>query len=235
LIPIFREIIITLLIVPSQFRNSYFSVLGHCCFRLGSGKSSLFNALFRLVDQSSINGSILIDDIDIGRLSLNYLRHHLSIIPQMPVLFCGTLRYNIDPFKQYSDEQCLAALEAVQLKQLVRNHPDGLHLLVAESGTNLSAGERQLICVARAILKKSRILLIDEATANVDYTTDQMIQDVIADKFRDRTILTIAHRLNTVVNSDRILMLQQGEVAYFDVPNNINLSQDDTHTKLTWF
>jgi ABC-type multidrug transport system fused ATPase/permease subunit len=106
----------------------------------------------------------------------------------------------------------------------VRNHVDGLSQLVAESGTNLSAGERQLICVARAILKKSHILLIDEATANVDHVTDRMIQEVMADKFRDRTILTIAHRLNTVANSDRILMLQQGEVVCFDVPSNINLT-----------
>ena len=111
----------------------------------------------------------------------------------------------------------------MQLRRLVRNHPDGLRLLIAESGTNLSAGERQLICVARAILKRSKILLIDEATAHVDHATDAMIQEVIADKFRDRTILTIAHRLNTVANSDRILVLQQGEVASFDVPSNTNL------------
>lgn len=156
----------------------------------------------------------------------------MSIIPQVPTLFCGTLRYNIDPFNQYSDEECLTALEAVQLKQLVHNHPDGLRLSIAESGTNLSAGERQLICVARAILKKSHILLIDEATANVDHTTDQMIQKVIAEKFRDRTILTIAHRLNTIVNSDRILVLERGEIAYFDLPDNINLSQGDIQ-KLT--
>ncbi|CAF3706274.1 unnamed protein product [Rotaria sordida] len=191
--------------------------------RTGAGKSSLIQALFRLVDQSAINGTILIDGIDIGRLSLNYLRSHLSVIPQVPILFCGTLRYNVDPFEQFSDEECFAVLEAVQLKKLIRNHPDGLHLLVAESGTNLSAGERQLICVARAILKRSKILLIDEATAHVDHATDTMIQEVIADKFRDRTILTIAHRLNTVANSDRILMLQQGEVAYFDVPSETNL------------
>ncbi|CAF1066424.1 unnamed protein product [Rotaria sordida] len=178
--------------------------------RTGAGKSSLLQALFRLVDQSAINGTILIDDIDIGRLSLDHLRSHLSVIPQVPILFCGTLRYNIDPFEQFSDEECLTALEAVQLKPLVCKHPDGLHMLLMESGTNLSAGERQL------------------ATANVDYTTDRMIQEVIADKFRDRTILTIAHRLNTIANSDRILMLQQGEVAYFDVPNNIDLSQSDT-------
>lgn len=151
----------------------------------------------------------------------------MSVIPQVPILFCGTLRYNIDPFEQYTDEQCLAVLEAVQLKNLVRKHPDGLHLMVTESGTNLSAGERQLVCVARAILKKSHILLIDEATANVDHMTDKMIQEVIADKFRDRTILTIAHRLNTVMHSNRILLLQQGEVGYYDVPDNIDLSEGD--------
>ena len=135
------------------------------------------------------------------------------MIPQAPILFCGTLRYNIDPFKHCSDEECLAALEAAQLSYLIRNHPDGLHLFIAESGANLSAGERQLICVARAMLKKSTILLMDEATANVDHETDKMIQAVIVDKFRDRTVLTIAHRLDTVVHSDRLLVLQKGELA----------------------
>ncbi|CAF3149737.1 unnamed protein product [Rotaria socialis] len=192
--------------------------------RTGAGKSSLLQALFRLVDQSSITGSIYIDGIDIGCLSLDQLRSHLSVIPQVPILFCGTLRYNLDPFSQYSDEECLKALESVQLKHLVINNPNGLTQLVAESGSNLSAGERQLICVARAILKRSHILLIDEATAHVDHATDSMIQSVIADKFRDRTILTIAHRLNTIANSDRILMLEQGEIAYFDVPSGLNLT-----------
>lgn len=183
-----------------------------------------------MVDRSSISGSILIDGVDIGHVSLNDLRSHLSVIPQVPILFCATLRYNLDPFEHYSDEQCLLALEAVQLKQLVCNHPDGLSLPVAESGNNLSVGEAQLICVARAILKKSKILLIDEATANVDYTTDKMIQDVIADKFRDRTILTIAHRFNTIVDSDRILVLKKGEVEYFDVPGNLNLAEYNEST-----
>ena len=117
--------------------------------------------------------------------------------------------------------------EAVQLKQLVCSHAEGLRLPVAESGSNLSAGECQLICLARAILKESKILLIDEATANVDHATDQMIQEVIAEKFRDRTILTIAHRFNTIADSDRILVLQNGRVAYFDVPLGLNLSQYD--------
>lgn len=165
----------------------------------------------------------MIDNIDIGHLSLDHLRSRLSVIPQVPILFRGTLRYNIDPFKQYSDEECYKALEAAQLLSLVHNHPDRLDLSIAESGVNLSAGERQLICVARAILKKSSILLMDEATANVDLATDSMIQKVIADKFHDCTVLKIAHRLNTVLDSDRILILQKGEVVYFDVPSNVHL------------
>ncbi|CAF3349787.1 unnamed protein product [Rotaria socialis] len=201
--------------------------------RTGAGKSSLLQALFRFVDQSAITGNIYIDGIDIDHVSLNHLRSRLSVIPQVPILFCATLRYNLDPFEKFSNEECLVALEAVQLKHLIRNHPDGLNMLLAESGSNLSAGECQLICVARAILKKSKILLIDEATANVDHATDKMIQDVIADKFRDRTVFTIAHRFNTIANSDRILMLQQGKVAYFDIPDTIDLSQYDK-PMITW-
>jgi ATP-binding cassette subfamily C (CFTR/MRP) protein 4 len=113
------------------------------------------------------------------------------------------------------------ALESVQLKDLVCKHPAGLLLLITESGNNLSVGERQLICVARAILKKSKILLIDEATANVDQRTDEILQAVIADKFQNQTILTIAHRLNTVAKSDRILVLDKGMIIDFDTPTNI--------------
>lgn len=139
----------------------------------------------------------------------------------MPILFAGTLRYNLDPFEQYTDEQCLTALESVQLKHIITNNSAGLDQLVSESGSNFSAGQCQLICVARAILKQSRILMIDEATANVDQLTDLLIQNVIADKFQNRTILTIAHRLNTVAKSDRILVLHQGSVIDFDIPNLI--------------
>jgi ABC-type multidrug transport system fused ATPase/permease subunit len=188
---------------------------------IGAGKSSLFQGLFRLVERSNIDGEILIDDIDISRITLNQLRSSLSIIPQMPVLFRGTLRYNLDPFEIYTDEQCLMALEAVQLKHRVQDHPDGLYFSVAESGSNLSVGECQLICVARAILKQSKILLIDEATANVDRETDALIQAVITEKFHDCTILTIAHRLNTVVKSDRIVVMEQGQVAKIDIAKNI--------------
>jgi ABC-type multidrug transport system fused ATPase/permease subunit len=188
---------------------------------LGAGKSSLFQAIFRLIDRQSITGQILIDGLDINVISLHDLRSRLSVIPQSPILFAGTLRYNLDPFEQYTDEQCLLALESVQLKQIVSNNPAGLDQLVAESGSNYSAGQCQLICVARAILKQSKILMIDEATANVDRATDLLIQDVISEKFQNRTILTIAHRLNTVAKSDRIIVLHQGMIVDFDIPNNI--------------
>lgn len=187
----------------------------------GAGKSSLFQAIFRLIDRPLVNGQILIDGLDINCISLKHLRSRLSVIPQSPILFAGTLRYNLDPFEQYTDEQCLLALESVQLKHIVSNNPAGLHQLVTESGSNFSTGQCQLICVARAILKQSNILMIDEATANVDRTTDSLIQNVIAEKFRNRTILTIAHRLNTVVKSDRIIVLHQGKVVDFGMPNDI--------------
>ncbi len=197
------------------FNNSFFRYI------LGAGKSSLFQAIFRLIDRQSITGQILIDGIDINAISLHDLRSRLSVIPQIPILFAGTLRYNLDPFEQYTDDQCILALESVQLRHIVSNSPAGLHQLVAESGSNFSAGQCQLICVARAILKQSRILMIDEATANVDRTTDSLIQNVITEKFHNRTILTIAHRLNTVAKSDRIIVLHQGMIVDFDIPNNI--------------
>ncbi|CAF3075845.1 unnamed protein product [Rotaria sp. Silwood2] len=192
-----------------------------CFMRIGAGKSSLFKGIFRFTDRSNVDGEILIDNVDISRITLNHLRSHLSVIPQQPILFSGTLRYNLDPFNHYSDEQCWMALEDVQLKQFVSNHSDGLLLFIAESGSNLSEGQRQLICIARAILKKSKILLIDEGTSNVDQTTDGLIQEVITKKFKDRTVMTIAHRLNTVAKSDRILVLDKGMIVNYDTPTNI--------------
>ncbi|CAF4087720.1 unnamed protein product [Rotaria magnacalcarata] len=189
--------------------------------RTGAGKSSLFQGLFRLVDRSCIEGEIIIDGIDISRIPLSHLRSRLSVIPQQPILFVGTLRYNLDPFNQYSDEQCWEALEAVQLKEMARMHQAGLLLPVAESGNNLSVGQCQLICVARAILKQSKILLIDEATANVDERTDRLLQAVITEKFKDRTVLTIAHRLNTISTSDRLLVMEDGKASNFDTPDKI--------------
>ncbi|CAF1116191.1 unnamed protein product [Adineta ricciae] len=189
--------------------------------RTGAGKSSLFKGIFRFIHRSHIQGTILIDNIDISRITLQKLRSHLSIIPQHPILFSGTLRYNLDPFNRYSDEQCWIALDDVQLKQFVSDHPMGLEMLTTESGGNISAGQAQLICIARAILKQSKILLIDEATSNVDQQIDSIIQTTMAEKFRDRTVLTIAHRLDTVAKSDRILVLDKGSVVNFDIPTNI--------------
>ncbi|CAF3667384.1 unnamed protein product [Adineta steineri] len=189
--------------------------------RTGAGKSSLFKGIFRFIHRSNINGEILIDDTDISRVTLNHLRSHLSSIPQQPILFSGTLRYNLDPFNHYSDDQCWMALEDVQFKEFVKKHSDGLLMSITESGNNLSVGQCQLICIARAILKKSKILLIDEATANIDEKTDELIQEIISNKFQDRTVITIAHRLNTVAKSDRILVLDNGVVVNYDTPTNI--------------
>ncbi|CAF1052401.1 unnamed protein product [Adineta ricciae] len=189
--------------------------------RTGAGKSSLFKGLFRFVHRSNIDGTILIDDIDISRITLAQLRSHLSVIPQQPILFSGTLRYNLDPCHLYSDEQCWAVLEDVQLKQFVHEQSNGLEMMINEGGSNLSAGQCQLICIARVILKKSKIILIDEATANIDYKTDEIIQQVIAKTFQDQTILTIAHRLNTVARSDRIVVLDKGFIVNIDTPAQI--------------
>ncbi|CAF3783190.1 unnamed protein product [Rotaria sp. Silwood1] len=189
--------------------------------RTGAGKSSIFKGLFRFVHRSCVDGEILIDNIDISRIALNHLRSHISVIPQQPILFSGTLRYNLDPFNHYSDEECWKALADVQLKQFVSNHSAGLLMSIDKSGKTLSIGQCQLVCIARAILKKSKILLIDEATANVDQETDDIIQAVFRDKFQDRTILTIAHRLHTVARHDRILVLDRGTMVNFDTPANI--------------
>ncbi|CAF3477218.1 unnamed protein product [Rotaria sp. Silwood1] len=189
--------------------------------RTGAGKSSLFKGILRFVNRSCVNGEIFIDDVDISRITLSHLRSHLSVIPQQPILFSGTLRYNLDPFDHYSDEQCWMALEDAQLKQFVKNHSAGLLMLIGESGKTLSVGQCQLVCIARAILKKSKILLIDEATANVDPKTDDLIQKVLKNKFEDRTILTITHRLDTLAEYDRILVLDRGMIVNFDTPTNI--------------
>ena len=132
----------------------------------GAGKSSIFQGLLRLVDRSSIGGAILIDGIDISRVTLSNLRSHIGVIPQQTVLFHGTLRYNLDPLNIYSDEQCWTALKAAHLQDMVAVQATGLQMKIADGGSNLSAGQSQLVCIARTILKQSKILLIDEATAN---------------------------------------------------------------------
>lgn len=182
--------------------------------RTGAGKSSLISALFRL---SPIEGSILIDNIDTKTIELEALRKSISIIPQDPVLFSATLRYNLDPFNLFDDTALYQVLAEVELKSCT----EGLDFLVTESGSNFSVGQRQLICLARAILRNSKILVLDEATANVDPNTDALIQKTIREKFKYCTVLTVAHRLHTVMDSDRILVMDAGQAKEFDIPHTL--------------
>ncbi|EAL40076.2 AGAP006427-PB [Anopheles gambiae str. PEST] len=183
--------------------------------RTGAGKSSLINALFRL---SYNGGSILIDTRDTSQMGLHDLRAKLSIIPQEPVLFSGTLRYNLDPFDEYPDEKLWRALKEVKLEDAVNELPSGLSSKINEGGSNFSVGQRQLVCLARAILRENKILVMDEATANVDPQTDKLIQQTIREKFNDCTVLTIAHRLNTVMDSDKVLVMDAGRCVEFGTP-----------------
>lgn len=187
--------------------------------RTGAGKSSLTLGLFRIVEAAG--GEIVIDDVDISKIGLHQLRGRLTIIPQDPVLFSGSLRMNIDPFKNYSDDLVWKALELSHLKTFVKGLPAGLEHEVAENGENLSVGQRQLICLARAVLRKTKVLILDEATAAVDLETDDLIQKTIRTEFADCTILTIAHRLNTIIDSDRVLVLDKGLVAECDAPQSL--------------
>ncbi|XP_026080611.1 canalicular multispecific organic anion transporter 1-like isoform X1 [Carassius auratus] len=184
--------------------------------RTGAGKSSLTNCLFRIIEASE--GRILIDGIDISTLGLHDLRSRLTIIPQDPVLFSGTLRMNLDPFETSSDEEIWSVLELAHLKDYVRGLPAGLQHEVSEGGENLSVGQRQLLCLARALLRRSRILILDEATAAVDLETDDLIQNTIRRQFSHCTVLTIAHRLNTILDSSRVMVLDSGKIVEFDSP-----------------
>ena len=143
----------------------------------------------------------------------------MAVITQDPVLFGGTLKRNIDPFTEYSDQDLWTALEEVQLKTLVAELPGQLEFKLKESGTNLSVGERQLVCLARALVQKSKIIIMDEATANVDFRTDRLIQEGIRDKFKESTVITIAHRLNTIMDYDKVLVLDGGRVVEFGRPD----------------
>uniref|UniRef100_A0A8C9WP25 Multidrug resistance-associated protein 4 n=1 Tax=Scleropages formosus TaxID=113540 RepID=A0A8C9WP25_SCLFO len=191
--------------------------------RTGAGKSSLISALFRLAEPE---GTILIDGMKTSEIGLHDLRQKMSIIPQDPVLFTGTMRKNLDPFNQHTDEDLWNVLDEVQLKAVVEELPNKMETELAESGSNFSVGQRQLVCLARAILRKNCILIIDEATANVDPRTDELIQKTIRAKFKECTVLTIAHRLNTIIDSDRILVLDAGRIHEYDEPYVLLQIQD---------
>lgn len=203
--------------------------------RTGAGKSSLTLALFRIIEAA--DGNIDIDGLDTSKLGLQDLRHKLSIIPQDAQVFEGTIRENLDPSGSFTDEKIWRALELSHLKDHIvkmynergeddKDMESGLDVGMSEGGSNLSVGQRQLMCLARALLIPSHILVLDEATAAVDVETDRVLQETIRTEFKDRTILTIAHRLNTIMDSDRIVVLEQGEVAEFDTPDNLLKNKD---------
>ncbi|CAK8572803.1 unnamed protein product [Lathyrus sativus] len=187
--------------------------------RTGSGKSTLIQVFFRLVEPTG--GKIIIDGIDISALGLHDLRSRFGIIPQEPVLFEGTVRSNIDPTGQYTDDEIWKSLERCQLKDSVASKPEKLDSLVVDNGDNWSVGQRQLLCLGRVMLKQSRLLFMDEATASVDSQTDAVIQKIIREDFAARTIISIAHRIPTVMDCDRVLVVDAGRVKEFDTPTNL--------------
>jgi len=183
--------------------------------RTGSGKSSIMGALFRLFGLE--RGRILLGGVDIATCGLGLLRQRITIVPQDPILFSGELRKNLDPLGTKSDDEVWAALTRCSLAELARSG-GGLASTVAEGGRNFSVGERQTLCLARALLRGSPVLCLDEATANVDPASDQRIQRVLTIEVRDCLVLTIAHRLHTVLRSDRIMVLDKGRLAQLDSP-----------------
>ncbi|XP_042034677.1 ABC transporter C family member 4-like [Salvia splendens] len=187
--------------------------------RTGGGKSTLIQVLFRLVEPSG--GKIIIDGIDISALGLHDLRSRFGIIPQEPVLFEGTVRSNIDPTDLYSDDEIWKSLERCQLKDVVSSKPGKLDSAVTDNGDNWSVGQRQLLCLGRVMLKKSRLLFMDEATASVDSHTDGVIQKIIREDFASCTIISIAHRIPTVMDCDRVLVIDAGLAKEFDRPAHL--------------
>ncbi|XP_047482074.1 ATP-binding cassette sub-family C member 3-like [Penaeus chinensis] len=192
--------------------------------RTGAGKSSLTLALFRIIEAAG--GEIDVDKVNIADVGLHDLRGRVSIIPQDPVLFSGPLRLNLDPLASHSDADIWRALELAHLAEYIRGQALGLEHPVDEEGSNFSVGQRQLVCLARALLRNSRILVLDEATAAIDLETDDLIQATIRSQFAHCTVLTIAHRLNTIMDSDRVLVLDQGKIAEFAPPSELLANHD---------
>eukprot|EP00058_Branchiostoma_floridae_P028371 XP_002613862.1 hypothetical protein BRAFLDRAFT_262137 [Branchiostoma floridae] len=219
---------------PPVLRNINLNIVGGekvgIVGRTGAGKSSLFTALMRLVEPA---GSIRIDGVDISKLGLHDLRKKISVIPQDPTMIKGSLRRNLDPLDVHSDHALWTALDEVNIAEDVRRLPYRLATEIGRSGSSFSVGQKQLLCLARTILGYNRILLIDEATANMDARSDKLVQKTIRERFEHCTVLTIAHRLNTVIDSDRILVMEDGRVAEFDEPHLLLTQyQDGVFSKL---
>ena len=219
------------------------------CGRTGSGKSTVAKLLLRLLEVDA--GSIVVDGIDIARLPLPTLRARVTMIPQDPVLWAGPLRYSLDPAGHCDDARLWQALEAVGLAGFVREgegeggdggegdgdgaegqRGKGLDMEVAEGGENLSAGQRQLLCMARALIERPRVLVMDEATSNMDSKTDERIQSMLKGAFSDCTVLTIAHRIDTILWYDKVLVLDQGRVVEYDSPATLSAAPDSAFTAL---
>lgn len=187
--------------------------------RTGAGKSSLALGLFRMLEDSQ--GDIVIDKVNVKSIGLHDLRQRITIIPQDPIIFSGTIKMNLDPFGVYEDKDLWQALELSNLKDFFKASEKGLAYECTEGGENLSVGQRQLICLARALLRKTSILVLDEATASVDHNTDELIQSTIRSEFAGCTVLTIAHRLNTILDYNRVMVLDKGKIVEFDDPKTL--------------
>ncbi len=195
--------------------------------RTGAGKSSMLVILLRMAELSG--GAIRIDGVDISKIGLHDLRSRIAIIPQDPTLFSGTVRSNLDPFNQYTNEQVWEVLRLAQMKDIVERD-GGLEAVVQEDGSNFSLGQRQLLCMGRALLRRPKILLMDEATASVDMENDALIQDTVRSEFRDSTVATVAHRLHTVADSDVVMVLEKGKLAEMDRPERL-VEREKSHFK----
>jgi len=189
------------------------------CGRTGAGKSSLIQCVFRMVTLAG--GAIEVDGVDTRDIPLPVLRGKLGMVPQDSWLFSGTLRSNLDVFNQYTDAEIWATLELVNLAPSIKSYEEGLSKEVEEKGTNFSVGTVQLICLARVLLKKPKIIFMDEATASVDLETDSLVQDTIRKAFSECTIITIAHRILTIIDFDKVLVLNFGKVVEYGAPNDL--------------